>query len=379
MLKQVRIKNFLSFKDTVVDLRNLNVCVGINGSGKTNFLKVFELLDHAINFDGLIDYLIREGGFEHFSFGGEHDDIHIQLVFDFQSGESTYHLQLIESANGTFSIKEEVSDHLNRIILTNNGNSLQVLNETTQLLEEVSPYQKGESGLRLLFKPEAHTTLLQIQASLRTWIVLPFLDTSSKSGVRRNGGSRNIPNSLEADGKNLSSFLEELKETHPKQFQRIETLLKEINPAYLGLEFAEINGKSRIFLREAGLKNQIGLDKISDGTLRLMLLGIHLLTLQPNGLIYIDEPEIGFHPDMISLLADLIKEASESATILVNTHSTRLLNQLNLADILVFSKNETNESSIKRLNEQDFENWYETFSPGEMWMAGDFGGVRYGG
>ncbi len=47
-LSQVTIKNFKSIKDETVDIKNMNVLVGKNGSGKTNVLEFFKLMKLAL-------------------------------------------------------------------------------------------------------------------------------------------------------------------------------------------------------------------------------------------------------------------------------------------------------------------------------------------
>jgi len=51
MLKKVRIKNFKSFKDVEIEFNNLNVLVGANASGKTNFLAYLEFMKEIVHKD----------------------------------------------------------------------------------------------------------------------------------------------------------------------------------------------------------------------------------------------------------------------------------------------------------------------------------------
>ncbi|MHA1896587.1 MAG: AAA family ATPase [Promethearchaeota archaeon] len=43
-LEKIEIKNFKSIKDATVELNNINVLIGSNGAGKTNFIEAFKLL-----------------------------------------------------------------------------------------------------------------------------------------------------------------------------------------------------------------------------------------------------------------------------------------------------------------------------------------------
>ena len=43
-LESISIKGFKSIRDIEVELRDINVLIGANGSGKSNFLEVFSFL-----------------------------------------------------------------------------------------------------------------------------------------------------------------------------------------------------------------------------------------------------------------------------------------------------------------------------------------------
>lgn len=49
MIKKIRLTNFFSFLDQEVVLeKDVNILLGINGSGKSNFIKAFELLQEGL-------------------------------------------------------------------------------------------------------------------------------------------------------------------------------------------------------------------------------------------------------------------------------------------------------------------------------------------
>lgn len=107
-----------------------------------------------------------------------------------------------------------------------------------------------------------------------------------------------------------------------------------------------------------------------------MLLAI-LLNPERGNIICLDEPEIGLHPDMISGVAKLIKQAAAEGTqIFVATHSPMLLNAFELEDIIVFEKDKDNKTIIKRPSSDDFEA-DETRLPGFLWLSGRIGGTRW--
>ena len=91
----------------------------------------------------------------------------------------------------------------------------------------------------------------------------------------------------------------------------------------------------------------------------------------------IDEPESCLHPDMIRSVAKMMKNAAKTSQIIVATHSALLLNAFELDDILVFEKNDRNETQIIRYSEDDFENREGELLPGQLWLNGEIGGKRW--
>jgi AAA15 family ATPase/GTPase len=44
VIEKIRVKNFRSFKDLELNLGNLNIVIGANASGKSNFVQIFKFL-----------------------------------------------------------------------------------------------------------------------------------------------------------------------------------------------------------------------------------------------------------------------------------------------------------------------------------------------
>ena len=108
-----------------------------------------------------------------------------------------------------------------------------------------------------------------------------------------------------------------------------------------------------------------------------MLLMSIFYTTERNLLLYIEKQEACLHPDMIRSVAKMMKNADKASQIIVATHSPLLLNSFELDDILVFEKNELNETIINRYSEADFEDREGDLLPGQMWLNGEIGGKRW--
>ena len=56
-------------------------------------------------------------------------------------------------------------------------------------------------------------------------------------------------------------------------------------------------------------------------------------------LVAIDEPELGLHPGLLPIVAEMIKTAAERTQVIVTTHSPDLLNCFDIADVAVMARN----------------------------------------
>lgn len=97
--------------------------------------------------------------------------------------------------------------------------------------------------------------------------------------------------------------------------------------------------------------------------------------MQPNppSTIIIDEPELGLHPYALTLLAALIRSASERVQVIVSTQSVSLVNEFDVEDLIIVER-ENGETVFKRLNDDDFKSWLEDYTLGELWQKNILGG-----
>ena len=103
------------------------------------------------------------------------------------------------------------------------------------------------------------------------------------------------------------------------------------------------------------------------------------LLLQPPqtmpSIIIIDEPELGLHPTAISILAGMIKKASQHAQIILATQSPRLLDEFSADQVVVIERDEIKKTSvIKKLSSEKLKDWEEEYTTSELWDKNVIGG-----
>ena len=106
-LDYLTVKGFRSIKSIEkLELRPINVLVGANGSGKSNFLEVFAFL-RFLRQGHLVDYTDRAGGAEKILHFGSKATKEIEIEISFRDGTNAYHVALSPTADDRFYVHDE--------------------------------------------------------------------------------------------------------------------------------------------------------------------------------------------------------------------------------------------------------------------------------
>ncbi len=348
-LDQIHVAGFKSIRDQSLKLGGLNVLIGANGAGKSNFIGVFRLLNETAN-QNLQLFVGRSGGADRFLYFGSKTTE--QIIIDLSFDQDAYHCTLIPAAPDSLVFGEET------ISYQGPGSPYTV------------PFGAGhrESRLGLAFTAP-------VNAALRDWKVYHFHDTSATARIKQTGDiADNV--ALRTDAGNLAAFLYRLQETDSGAFRNIIDTVQLAAPFLGGLDLRpdRLNPeKIRLEWHEKGTDTYFDAHDLSDGTLRFLCLATLLLQPSPPTMILIDEPELGLHPYAITLLADLLCNATERAQVVVSTQSVTLVNQLSPEDVIVVDR-EGSESVFRRPSSADLESWLDGYSLGELWEKNVLGG-----
>ncbi len=405
MIKKITLDNFFSFKNETIELNSgVNILVGINGSGKSNFIRAINLLYNSVIGKGFESTFLKLwGGFDNVAnFGKTQSDyIKITYEFDYQSVNNItfgvgytfkrnifYEITIHKHGNTSYYLEEKIyidKDYEHKrpriyLNMKNGKGTIKSLKEGFEFYPKKDDevlFKTHELILNQISDPNNYYVLFSLKKAIEELIVYENFDTTFKSRLRQPGylgtDKRLLPN-----GENLAQILNDIKNNHISEFEKIQHIIKKISPNYNQIDFKYINSSLYLVLKEEKLNKLIGTQFISDGTLQFMLLLAIFYNPENSGLNCIDEPEIGLHPDMINTIANAIKDkASNGSQLIVATHSPLLLNSFELNDILVFEKNDNNNSTVSHKNEDDFTEWDENFLVGQMWLRGELGGKRW--
>ena len=203
--------------------------------------------------------------------------------------------------------------------------------------------------------------------SFRDWTV-------GRQSPARNPQPSDLPTEyLLPDASNLGLVLGEL--TFRRQMDRINEQVRKFLPRAEELTTRNVKGKTCLYLRETDNSEPIPAARLSDGTLRFIALIVALYSEPTPSLVCIEEPEIGFHPDAMSIVAKLLMDASEHTQIILTTHSDALLDWLNdREDSVMVFENWGNGTEVERLDAEELSEWLKTYTLGGLWRSGHLGG-----
>jgi predicted ATPase len=361
-LDSITIQGFKSIASVEkLELRPVNVVIGSNGSGKSNFIGVFAFL-RAIREGRLREYVTAAGGAEKVLHYGSKATKAIHLFLSFQDGRNQYELMLSPTADDGLFPSSEVVSFGDREHHTHFDRALPASRKGRE---------SGISDLRNLSNTK------WIRRRLETWRPYHIPDTSSSSLMRKT--ARVDDNEfLRADGSNLASFLYFLREKHIDSYSLIQRAVQRVTPFFDDFRLQPLRLKPddlKLEWRHKGSDQYFDASSLSDGTLRFIALTT--LFLQPEefrpSVILVDEPELGLHPYAIGMLASLIRQASVNTQVIVATQSSLLLDHFAPEDVLVANRVEGG-TQLKRLKSEELAAWLEDYSLGQLWEKNEFGG-----
>ena len=356
MINYIKIEGYKSIRKLELELTPINVLIGSNGSGKSNFPSFFKLL-RAI-FNKQLQHFVMEENADNLLYFGQKNTEHVdgKVIFSKESAKNNaYIFRLSPTIDGEMFIEFEGSGFN---VSKDDDKKNYTFNRITK---------ESQIGIGNLYSDQYLAEYLNgIQ-------VYHFHDTSRGSWLRK---SCEIEDNkvIKQDGRNLPAFLYKLKQKHPVIYNRIITIVKSAAPFIHDfiLEPSETKGREdTIELRwidNNDLNSNFSAQHFSDGTLRFIALTTVLLQPKPPSIIIIDEPELGLHPLAISKLAGMIQVVSQKSQIFISTQSVTLVDCFTADDIITVDRDEREkQSTFRRLRSEDFGIWLNDHLLGELW------------
>ena len=354
-LSRISIQGYKSIKACDISFGKINVLIGSNGAGKSNFISAFSLLQNILTKN--LQVSVARSGINALLYKGR--KVTERISFEVFFGGNTYGFDLVPTDDNRLIFEKEFfgSPYCKRKSIISAGH-------------RESAWDNGvHSEMEQDMKP-----VLQKQ----NWRGYHFHDTSQNARVKQ---EHNISNNkvLLYDAANLGAFLYRLKRNYKKSYDEIVRTIQVTAPYFSDFVLDPQEGnEEQIVLKwqQKGCDDIFNVSQLSDGTLRFICLAVLLLQpreLQPAAII-VDEPELGLHPYAITIFSEMVRQLSDEKQIIISTQSVELLNEFDVEDVIVVDRGE-NCSEFRRLDEEALAAWLEEdYTLGDLWKKNVLGG-----
>lgn len=353
-LSRLVLKGYKSIAECDLPLGSINVLIGANGAGKSNFIGFFKLIKRLLDRQLQVAVGLAGGPDALLHFGRKKT---ASLWAEVHFGGASYSFELTPTSD-------------NRMMFTH------------EKVFSQSGMQVGSSGY---FESQAHLFTSWgegndqdgVMQGMRSWRVYHLHDTSDSALVKQVHGIADNEY-LREDARNLAAFLFRLKNHYVAHYQRIVKSIKMVAPFFGDFHLRpSVDNPEKIQLEwtEAGQDVPFTASALSDGTLRFICLATVLL--QPEAFmpatILIDEPELGLHPFAITMLGAMMKSTAQHHQIIVSTQSVELVNEFDAEDLIVVDK-KGGASTFSRPSAESLGEWLQDYTLGELWKKNILGG-----
>ena len=370
----------------------LNVIIGPNGTGKSNLLRLLELLSNSAK-GRLGKYIQEMGGMDPLLWDGIAEGIRIVVktspVDDERDNESEcliYELELQRIGKGSaYRISRELLEKQTdsypgvfpietSLLLERELSSAIIFDEQEQGQDiPVERIPEEETLLALTSNPiSRYQQILAYQQQLASWAIYHDVHVDQGAPMRKPAVTR-AEKVVETDGQNLIHVLHTLYSTDRKFEEDINTAMRAaFSDDFEKLVFPpDADQRIQLRLRWKSLKREVSAIDISDGTLRFLFLLAVLASPTPAPLIAIDEPETGLHPSMLPIIAEFAIEASTRAQVILTTHSAQLLDAFtDTRPTTTVAKLANGETRLTQLSGDALNYWLNEYSLGTLYASG---------
>ena len=350
MLRTLAVQNYRSLR-LVVPLTDLNVVTGPNGSGKSSLYRALRLLADASR-NGAVAALAREGGLPATLWAGPErigravrenrypvqgtvrtEPVALRLGFGSDALGYATDLGLPPPADTAFALDPEIKRECiwtgpvlrpSAVLCARLGGFVKIRDGDGGWSQ---PYPIGsyDSMLSEFADPQRAPEVLGLRERIRSWRFYDHIRTDADAPARRSKiGTRTFV--LDHDGADLAAALQTIVEVGDAS-----ALDAAIDSAFPGSRLSIAHAGPGVLSAQPyqhGLLRRLGVEELSDGTLRYLLWVSALLSPRPASLLVLNEPDTSLHSDLLPSAADLIGHAASQTQVIAVTHSPVLIDAL---------------------------------------------------
>jgi predicted ATPase len=373
--RDLTVRGFRRLATVNLELHDLTVLIGANGVGKSSLLDALSIL--ASSAQGNLNGAIGEmSGLAAMMTYDRPSEVSFGISMTVPSSEPLDYSLSLKPQGAAYQIDCETLQQKRSgyphpsLYIDSHGADIKYF-EVGGVLRPTWEINPMESSLSQV--PKMLRTAEEFRHRLASSTFYHVLNVEPRSPVRLPQTMR--PASLPGkDGEDLVSTLYYLREAEPDRFEAVEDSLKAAFPGFKRLDFPPVAaGMLAMTWRDRSFSKPLYMHQISEGMLRFVWLATLLQSPGLTSLTLLDEPEVSLHPELLSLLAGLLREASQRTQVVVATHSDRLIRFLKPDEVLVMDAAEDGTSTLTWADELNLDQWLEEYTLDELWSNGRLG------
>lgn len=342
LLRSMLAENYRSLRSIRMDLGQVNLFVGENGTGKSNLYRSLQLVQAAVR-GTLAEEIAAEGGMASALWTGRrrpNEPIRIRLEAELLDEERAitfrYRIEagLRPPAAAGFAFEPQIKTEELIIetgsrpvtMLKRTGPGIMVRNEAGRMEEYPEQALTSETALALLGDAGHYPEIGTFRRAVSQWRFFHGFRTDRESPLRQPCLAVTAP-MLDEDGGNLAAVFATLAHTRQDTVDLDRAIAEAFEGASLSVpepgEFASFGLVFPQFPRRTFQPREL-----SDGQIRFLALAAALLSYRSPPLVALNEPEASLHPSMLPALATMISSAARSSQVWLVTHSELLAREV---------------------------------------------------
>ncbi len=398
MINTIQFTDFKSITNKNVSLGNLNVFVGANATGKSNFVDGFKFIQDAKN-EGIPVAISKRFGWTNTLRRGVGKKRSISFMISYDFSDRT--------------IKFRISNREYRLIranyyieITYGNGRYHVLSEKYESISNFEGKEYREyfdrTGDRVKYRSLLTKTLatsFEIPIQIREKLFLAggfFLVTASifdniidlwrfydlDANMARMSCSDTGEDVLASNACNLSLILDRISKSKNQStirlYDRVLRIMSILVPQFDKWKTQrQFDNSINFSIYEKGIEKPLIPGMISDGTIRLLSLLLALLYRTEHGpLICIDEPERYLHPQILKEIVNIMREVSKKTQLIITTHSPELVKHLSPNELFMIDKIGNITEIVNAKSKNMVDEFLKEFTLDELWLMGHLEGGK---
>ncbi|MGV8122783.1 MAG: AAA family ATPase [Candidatus Xenobiia bacterium LiM19] len=378
IFNKISVKGFRRILNLEMELRPLTVMIGPNGSGKTSLLDVLSLISSSAA-GRLNDRLSDLTGLQSVLTIGHAKELAVQLSMPVRENALLDYDLIIEPSGISYRIKHETlvqkqnsPPHSYRYIESHYDDIRYFNIEDESFTRPTWQHNPVESSLSQV--PRMFTEPEMFRLNLSSLSYYHSLNVGSRDPVR-------LPQPLKPsmlpgeNGEELVSCLFSMRESDRDRFETLTDTLRSAFNGFERLDFPPVAaGTLAMTWKDRHFKSPMFMHQLSEGMLRFLWLVTLLYSPGLAQVTLIDEPEVSLHPELLSILVDVMREVSQEKQIVVATHSDRLVRFLRPEEVVVVDIDEDGAVCATWADSLNLDEWLQDYTLDEVWRLGRMGG-----